>query len=78
MQDSDHALQLLCLRLSSVLCNNRHAPDLQGLRLQRKGNQLLLQTAPNWSQRFPLSAQLLQEEAEAIAKTDWQLQLNLL
>ena len=78
MQNPDDALQLLCLRLSSVLCNSRRAPDLQGLQLRRKGQQLRLTTAPGWSQRFPLSTQLLQEEAEAIAKTDWQLQLELL
>lgn len=78
MHSPADALELLCLRLSAVLCNNRRAPDLQGLQLQRKGKQLQLRTAPGWSQRFPLSAQLLQDEAEAIAKSDWQLQLQLL
>lgn len=72
-----HALQLLCLRLAVLLCNNRRAPELQGLQLQRQGQQLQLQTAPGWAQRFPLSAQLLREEADALAKTDWLLQLQL-
>ncbi|MEG2280801.1 MAG: Ppx/GppA phosphatase family protein [Comamonas sp.] len=72
-----NAEQLLCLRLAVVLCNNRRAPDMQGLQLQRNGKQLLLQTPPGWVQRFPLSAQLLREEAEAVGKTDWQLLLQL-
>lgn len=72
-----NAEQLLCLRLAVVLCNNRRAPDMQGLQLQRNGKQLLLQTPPGWAQRFPLSAQLLREEAEAVGKTDWQLLLQL-
>ena len=72
-----HAVQLLCLRLAVVLCNSRRAPDMEGLQLQRQGQQLLLQTPQGWAQRFPLSAQLLREEAEAISKTDWQLQLHI-
>lgn len=73
-----HALQLLCLRLAVVLCNSRRAPDMQGLQLQRQGpQQLLLQTPAGWAQRFPLSAQLLREEADAISKTDWQLALQM-
>ncbi len=52
--------------------------DMQGLQLQRQGpQQLLLQTPAGWAQRFPLSAQLLREEAEAISKTDWQLALQM-
>lgn len=78
MQQPDDALLLLCLRLAVVLCNHRRAPDLAGLQLLRKGKQLQLRTATGWSERFPLSAQLLREEAEAVAKSDWQLQLQLL
>ena len=77
MHRPDHALQLLCLRLATVLCNSRRAPDLHGVELQRDGQQLRLQTPAGWAQRFPLSAQLLREEAEAISKSDWQLLLQL-
>ena len=72
-----NAVQLLCLRLAVVLCNSRRAPDMEGLHLQRRGQQLLLQTPAGWGERFPLSAQLLREEADAVAKTDWQLQLQI-
>lgn len=77
MHRPDHALQLLCLRLATVLCNSRRAPDLHGVELQRDGQQLRLHTPAGWAQRFPLSAQLLREEAEAISKSDWQLLLKL-
>lgn len=77
MHRPDHALQLLCLRLATVLCNSRRAPDLHGVELQRDGQQLRLHTPAGWAQRFPLSAQLLREEAEAISKSDWQLLLQL-
>lgn len=77
MQPHEQALQLLCLRLAVVLCNTRRAPEMQGLQLTQQGQQLQLHTAAGWSERFPLSAQLLREEAEAIAKTDWQLDLHL-
>lgn len=76
MHNTEHALQLLCLRLAAVLCNTRRAPDMQGVQLLRQGKLLLLQTPDGWSQRFPLSAQLLQDEAEAVAKSDWVLQVQ--
>lgn len=72
-----HAEQLLCLRLAAVLCNSRRAPDLEGLQLQRRDQQLLLQTPEGWAERYPLSAQLLREEADAVNKSEWQLQLHL-
>jgi len=50
---------------------------MEGVQLQQQGQQLLLQTAPGWAERYPRSAQLLREEAEAVAKTDWQLLLKL-
>ena len=77
MQQSDNALQLLCLRLAMALCSARRAPDMQGLQLQRKGQQLTLLAPPDWAARFPLSAQLLHAEAEAVAKTPWKLQVQL-
>ncbi|MDO4593529.1 MAG: exopolyphosphatase, partial [Comamonadaceae bacterium] len=72
-----NAEQLLCLRLAAVLCSNRRAPELQGVQLQRRDKQLLLQMPAGWAQRFPLSTQLLREETEAIGKSDWELVLQL-
>ena len=72
-----NAVQLLCLRLATVLCNNRRAPEIEGLHLERKGKLLILQMPQGWATRFPLSAQLLRDEAEALSKSDWQLLLVL-
>ena len=78
MQQPANALQLLCLRLAMALCNARRAPDMQGIALQQThSTKLHLQTPQGWSHNYPRSAQLLQEEAEAVSKTPWQLLLNL-
>lgn len=77
MQHDDNALQLLCLRLAVVLCNTRRAPSLAELQLTRQGTRLHLAAQPGWAARFPLSAQLLQEEAQAIARAGWTLTLSL-
>ena len=77
MHHPGNALQLLCLRLAIVLCNSRRAPDMEGLHLQRNGQTILLHTPAGWAQRYPLSAQLLRDEADALNKSDWQLQLDL-
>ena len=77
MHSPSHVIQLMCLRLAVVLCNSRHAPDMQGVQLQLQGQNLQLHTPAGWAKRYPRSAQLLQEEAEAVSKTDWQLQLDL-
>lgn len=72
-----HAVQLLCLRLAVVLCSSRRPPDLQGLLLQHSGKQLRLQTSADWADRHPLSTKMLHEEAEAVNKSDWQLQIAI-
>lgn len=77
MQDDQQALQLLCLRLATVLCNGRRAPDLQGLQWARQARQLQLITPSGWCQRYPLSAQLLREEANAVNQSAWSLSLAL-
>ena len=77
MQTPINAVQLLCLRLAAVLCNTRRAPDMQGVQLARKGMHLYLQTPEGWSGHYPLSTQLLREEAAAIAKSDWTLSLDM-
>lgn len=72
---TDRAAELLCLRLAVLLCNSRTAPELQGLQLSRKGRRLQLRCTADWQQRYPHSAQLLRDEAEALSKTDWRLEL---
>ena len=73
----DDRVRLLRAALHAQAAYGRTVALLHGLELQRQDQQLRLHTPAGWAQRFPLSAQLLHEEAEAISKSDWQLLLQL-
>ena len=71
--------QLLCLRLSVILCHARRDPDMKGMSLQcaSGGNKLVaLGCRPGWAEAFPQSAHLLREEVLAWQKTPWKLLIN--
>jgi exopolyphosphatase / guanosine-5'-triphosphate,3'-diphosphate pyrophosphatase len=68
--------QLLCLRLAVILCHARRDPDLAGLRLDAAKDpekSFTLSARKGWSELFPQSAWLLQQEAVAWEKTPWSL-----
>lgn len=67
------ALPLLALRLAVQLCHARRAPHLEGLHLRRKGAHCTLTMPADWPERFPQSAQLLENEVLAWQKTPWTL-----
>jgi exopolyphosphatase/guanosine-5'-triphosphate,3'-diphosphate pyrophosphatase len=72
LDDPDFVLQLLALRLAVILCHARRDPDLQGLRPVWDGkNEVQLSYTAAWAKNYPQSAWLLQEEAQAWAKTAW-------
>ena len=71
--------QLLCLRLSVILCHARREPDLKGLQLESGAEPerlFVLQCRAGWAEAFPQSAYLLQEEVLAWQKTPWTLVLS--
>ena len=71
--------QLLCLRLSVILCHARREPDLKGLQLEcgaEPERLFVLQCRAGWAEAFPQSAYLLQEEVLAWQKTPWTLILS--
>ena len=71
--------QLLCLRLSVILCHARREPDLKGLQLEsgaEPGRLFVLKCRAGWAEAFPQSAYLLQEEVLAWQKTPWTLVLS--
>ena len=71
--------QLLCLRLSVILCHARREPDLKGLQLESGAEPerlFVLQCRAGWAEAFPQSAYLLQEEVLAWQKTPWTLILS--
>jgi exopolyphosphatase/guanosine-5'-triphosphate,3'-diphosphate pyrophosphatase len=73
------ACQLLCLRLAVILCHARREPDYKKLQLrisEKQTNRFELLMEPLWSQRFPQSQHLLQQEIVAWQKTSWELQIK--
>ena len=74
VEDAGFALSLMALRLAVILCHARRDPELNGLRLGWNGAATItLAIPPAWAQRFPQSAYLLREEANAWQKTAWTL-----
>ncbi len=68
--------QLMCLRMAVIFCHARRDPDLKGLLLEcavNPGKLFVLNCRPGWSEAFPQSAYLLQEEVVAWQKTSWSL-----
>lgn len=76
-EDAGFALSLMALRLAVILCHARRDPDLNGLRLRWNGAATINLTIPAaWAQRYPQSAYLLREEANAWQKTAWALTIE--
>jgi exopolyphosphatase / guanosine-5'-triphosphate,3'-diphosphate pyrophosphatase len=75
-EDRAFVQQLLCLRLAAILCHARRDPDLKGLKLKwdaEPGRDIVLTCRPGWTEAFPQSAYLLQEEVLAWQKMPWTL-----
>lgn len=77
--DEGFAYQLICLRLAVIVCHARREPDYKKLQLrlsEKQANRIELWMEPLWSQRFPQSQHLLQQEIIAWQKTNWELQIK--
>ncbi len=70
--------QLMCLRLAVILCHARREPDYKAIQMEGSAGGLgfVLSCPPGWSNAYPQSAHLLQEEVLAWQKTPWTLTLN--
>ena len=76
LQDPEFALQLLCLRLATVLCHARRDPDLRQIALRCKPEKWSLKAQTGWADSFPQSAYLLGEEVLAWQKTPYVFQFK--
>lgn len=76
LQDPEFALQLLCLRLATLLCHARREPDLELLTLRDKTEKWSLKAQIGWAEAFPQSAFLLHEEVLAWQKTPYVFQFK--
>jgi exopolyphosphatase / guanosine-5'-triphosphate,3'-diphosphate pyrophosphatase len=61
--DDDFVLQLMSLRLATLLCHARTDPDLSQLRMHRNGYFVGCIVSPQWAKNHPQSLHLIQEEA---------------
>jgi exopolyphosphatase / guanosine-5'-triphosphate,3'-diphosphate pyrophosphatase len=62
MSDQAFVLQLACLRLAVLLCHARVNPDLSGLTISREHHNIVLNLPQAWSDRYPQSRYLIDEE----------------
>jgi exopolyphosphatase/guanosine-5'-triphosphate,3'-diphosphate pyrophosphatase len=77
-EDVFFVYQLLSLRLAVILCHARREPQFEGMHLSLSSQVprcFELKLEPLWSQRFPQSSHLLQQEVLSWQKTSWTLQL---
>jgi exopolyphosphatase / guanosine-5'-triphosphate,3'-diphosphate pyrophosphatase len=63
------ALQVLALRLAVIKCHARGMVDSDALKLERNGRSLHLQFTPEWAATHPRTLYLLQQEAQAWARS---------
>jgi exopolyphosphatase/guanosine-5'-triphosphate,3'-diphosphate pyrophosphatase len=76
LADDMLAWQMLCLRLAVIQCHARTAVDAQALSLRARGCAAHLGWAAGWAAEHPRALFLLQEEAQAWARsTSLRLQL---
>lgn len=68
-------MQLVCLRLAVIFCHARKKPNLRGIQLQADSGSITLSLPANWTQKFPQSSYLLDEEALTWQKAGWQYRL---
>jgi exopolyphosphatase/guanosine-5'-triphosphate,3'-diphosphate pyrophosphatase len=79
-EDEHLVYQLLSLRLAVILCHARRDPESALLRIEKSKESprcFDLKIEPLWSQRFPQSTHLLQQEVLSWQKTSWKLRLVL-
>jgi exopolyphosphatase / guanosine-5'-triphosphate,3'-diphosphate pyrophosphatase len=76
-QDTTFVRQLLCLRLSTLLCHARRDPSTQGMRLAQYDQQFTLHCPGTWAAQFPQSVYLLREEVAAWQKTPWSFEVTV-
>ena len=79
LRDHEFVCQLISLRLAAILCHARREPDLQGFSFQQstQSTEFAIQCTKSWSQLWPQSVHLLQEECDAWLKSNWQVSFQI-
>ncbi|HQM87238.1 MAG TPA: exopolyphosphatase, partial [Methylotenera sp.] len=74
--DRIFVMQLVCLRLSIILCHARKKPNLRGFQLRFLNGHIVLSLPPSWPDKFPQSYYLLEEERLAWLKINWRFDIS--
>jgi exopolyphosphatase/guanosine-5'-triphosphate,3'-diphosphate pyrophosphatase len=80
--DRIFVMQLICLRLAVILCHARKKPNMRALQLDYKHFTIRLSLPKSWSEKYPQSFYLLEEESQAwqklvTQKINWRFELAL-
>ena len=73
--DRIFVMQLVCLRLAVILCHARQKPSLRGFQLRYSNQSFQLTLPKSWSEKFPQSYYLLDEEKLAWEKINWRFEI---
>ncbi|MDE2047044.1 MAG: Ppx/GppA family phosphatase [Betaproteobacteria bacterium] len=73
--DRSFTLQLIALRLGSLLCHARRTPSTPNLRLRREQDRIWVELASAWAAEHPQSLHLLREEVEIWRRMPMHLRL---
>lgn len=77
LSDELFAKQLFALRLGTLLCHSRRAPDMAPLRCSMSQQSFVLTTSEQWSVQHPQSMHLLRGEALQWQKVGWTFELKM-
>lgn len=75
--DTLFVTQIAALRLAVILCHARIMPNLLGIKAKQHKDKIQLTLSKNWTEQFPQSYYLLEEESAVWHKTDWSLSIEV-
>ena len=77
-EDTIFVQQLMALRLAVALCHARRDPDISNLRIESDpvSRTFQIELPKYWTEQWPQSTHLLNEEVIAWQKTGWHLSVT--
>jgi exopolyphosphatase/guanosine-5'-triphosphate,3'-diphosphate pyrophosphatase len=73
--DEQFVLQLISLRIATLLAHARRTPEKKAVVIRRDGSNFAVTLDAHWARSHPQSIYLLSEEVEAWRKSGWRLQI---
>lgn len=73
--DTLFVTQIAALRLAVILCHARILPNMLGIKAKLQKEKIQLTLTKSWTEQYPQSYYLLEEESSIWQKTDWSLSI---